>query len=90
MGKFGQFHQGLEIPSQDDDFTLDHLQARLAIATHNREIVKANIKMMKELQRKYPKLDYKDEIISEERRVKGLDAHIKYLVKQIDEEKNKP
>jgi hypothetical protein len=86
MSKWGQYHQGLKIPQDDDGFTVDNLKARIDLLSHNKGIVIANINMMRQMQRKYPKLDYSQEIATELRRVKGLEAHIKYVKKQLDEE----
>lgn len=87
--KFGQFHQGLKIPADDDDYTIDNLKARLDTLSFNKGIVISNINHMKEMQRKYPKLDYSQEIKSEQLRIKGLEAHIKFVVQQIAEEEAK-
>lgn len=87
--KKGQFFQGLIIPEDDDDYTVDHLKARLDTLSFNKGQVISVINHMKEMQRKYPKLDYSQEIDSEQRRLKGLKVHIKFVVQQIAEEEAK-
>jgi len=89
MSKKGKFFQGLKVPSQDDGFSIPSLEARLEILNHNKEVVLSNIHKMRDMQIKYPKLDYKDEIYTEQRRIAGIEAHIKYILAQLAEENAK-